>query len=349
MPDRTDKTSAIKTPKDFYTHTGFLNQRCDEIYSRHAFMKAELNRLFDLSTGRSTPLAHYTTDKSGKISERKVQMLINRIMECYEREYIERSPSLEKWHQDCKEFYKCFLYCAIRGFTAKIPLEFNETQTFGDIIRIATNTDFQAKHILEQEFSSKTSVYPDCAGFFGSMCYAYKLLTGKDISDEFTAAQRALIPEAIDEYEDMIQQNSDWEEEYRTREDGTFMTDEEFEEALKAETPEYEDIPYSPEDQELIEEQDNLKKTAEAAKDKWISGLTDPDKFIRCYKRARKLCFKYGGSLDIADDVTKMIDCFLCINGASDLCDKETAVDTIYYIRRAAENIENSRRKRGLK
>lgn len=340
-------TDTIKTPEEFYQLTGLYEKRYSEVYCRYDFVRTELDRIFDLSTGRATPLSRYITDKSGNVSERKIQMLVNRIMECYENEYVKRSDALKKSHRDCKEFYNCFLYCTIRGFTAYIPLEFYETQTFGDIIRMAKSTDTTVKDMLDLEFSFKSSAYPQCRGFFGVMCYAYKLLTGNNIADEFTGEQRAIISDTIEEYEYYIQQSSDWEEEFRTRDDGTFMTDEEFEEALNADV-QIDEIPYSPEDLKLIEKEDELKKAAAEAQDKWLSGLTERDKFIRCYKRARELFFKYGESLEISSDITKMIDCFLCVNGLSDLCGRDRALDTIYHIRNARETIENSRRKRGI-
>lgn len=338
----------INTPQEFYKNTDSWRQRCDDIYSRYGFMKAEFERIFESVTGRSTPLADYITDKHGNVSERKIQMLINRLMECYGEKYVTRTPSLEKRHRDRMEFYRCFLYCAINGFTACMPLEFRRTQTFGDIIRIASDTSEAKTDILECELGFLHLAYPDCTGFFGSMCYAYKLITGKNTADEFTDEQRAAIPDAIKVHEDYIRMCSEWEHSYRTRADGTFMTDDEFEKAMEQDDKEYGEMPYTPEEQKTIEEEKKLRQEAVAARDEWLSSLKDSDKFIKCYKRARELCFEYGESLDIRENITRMIDCFLCINGLSDLADEETAIDTVYYIRRAGELIANLRKKRRI-
>lgn len=339
----------ISTPAEFYKIIDSWRQQCDDIYSRYGFMKSEFERIFESVTGRSTLLADYITDKHGNVSERKIQMLINRLMECCGEKYVTRTTSMEKRHRDRMEFYRCFLYCAINGFTASMPLEFRRTQTFGDIIRMSSDTSGEKTDILECELGFLHLAYPDCTGFFGSMCYAYKLITGKNTADEFTDEQRAAIHDAVKEHEKYIRMCSEWDCSYRTRADGTFMTDDEFEKAMDEEDKKYGEMPYTPEEQKTIEEEEKLRQEAWAARDEWLISLKDRDKFIKCYKRARELCFKYGDSLGISENITRMIDCFLCINGLSDLADEETALDTVYCIRRVGESIVNSQKKRRVR
>ncbi|MGN0649731.1 MAG: hypothetical protein ACI4KM_04780 [Oscillospiraceae bacterium] len=338
----------ISTPKEYYGYTALFYRRCDDIYLRHKFLKAELEKIFDLTTGRSTPLADFITDKSGNVSEKKIQTLINRLMECYNEEQVSFVPKFEKEKKGCKEFYRCFLYCAIKGFSAEIQLEFRKTQTFGDIIRMAAGTKTNVADILENEFSFIHLAFPDCSGFFGNMCYAYKLITGKNIFDDFSAEQRAVIKDSIQKYEKYQRENHEWEKSYRTREDGTYMTDEEYKEMLDLEAQACSDFQYTPEDQKLIDEEDKLKKEAKDAQSEWLNSFKNAEKFIRCYKRARELYFKYSASLNPEQEITDMIDCFLCINGLSDLSDEDTAVKAIYRVRRAQEAIEHSRKKRGI-
>ena len=362
----------INSTNDFYDclyYDIIPHEGQDFVWDNQSFLKSELNKIYDLITGRSTPIAPFITTKDGKKSERKIWSLINRIVECCRIDNEKMRYSSDDVKERCerqnkieKEFYRCYLYCAINGIAVIKENDFRPIETFGDLIdNIPASTDY--REILELDFilSKNFELFhynQGYDGFYSTMFCAYRLLTGKMITEDFTDKDWEIISDLVKEREqdelENMEQSAEWEREIRTNDDGTYMSDEEFEDIFRYEQ---EHMPEpTPEEEKYYKDEKILIERSKAARDKWLSSMTNPEKFLQCYRKLRKL-IRDGKIKDKIEDfndgivnhIREMIECFICANGFSDCIDNARIVDAVRRIRHTKSVIERDRRRRGIK
>lgn len=357
----------INTPQDYYETTSYVPIPCfryEDSDSNSNFLKGELDKLFDLVSGRATPIEGFITTKSGNNSDRKILSLINKLVECSEAFEEERSgkcsPEKSREHKRAMEFYRCFFYCAINCFTCTSMYELKPTQTFGDIMDLAAGVH-SYRELLERDFSDWDAPMDmdfdrethDTENIFRRMCKIYHELTGKFIADEFTDEDRDIISDLIEQSEETerawLDSLEEDDEREHVREDGTVMTDEELTEYRREMQEEYYSTMPEPAPEEEEYENSLLAGSEKFERDlaEWIAALPNQEKLLNCYRRMRELVKEGYKSAD-GGDIRRMIDCFLCVNGLNGFADDEATVEAVQRIRRAKRAVENDFRRRGI-
>lgn len=179
-------------------------------------------------SGKNHRFAPYINSENGKYSEEKAWQFIERLMVCLERylqyEYDSKADVLNREERD---FYRCFLYCAIRG-NEIMDLRSGDIircRTIGDILGLASDpgTISIGRHtdlLFEERFYG-------VGGFFGRMDTIYEQLTGKGIIDMVTEEEWDHVRQTEPRFSEMeeLQKLSELTIEDQLKEDG--MTDEE--------------------------------------------------------------------------------------------------------------------------
>lgn len=319
-----------------------MNERyvADTIHHMKARRTMLENRLHEMNNrilGRDNSFLPFISNKSGKVSERKIAIFINELM----------NGVLDRYeHEKYKEMCRCFLYCTIKGIA-----EYNECEKypvrnacyFSDIADMAQHknnlhlTDMDTLYDYEYRASMYDSVPGERTywsefndgGFFRNSDLAFLLLTGKHIVSSFLEEKYREISHAI-ELENAKANGFDTVEEYQEylgRSSLSIM--EESDRLSSEELPE--DTDYVSIDDWEENNTDTITKQTEKIKE-WVQSFSSPDTFVQKYLRFRELFFELGMyyRCHLFEDILLMTDVFLYEHGLSCLSENDSFA-MIYY------------------
>lgn len=332
------------------------NSAIDRIYHLEARKEMLDNRFRSAENsiiGRDNSFLPFITNRSGVISERKLNSFIKELMNGIFESGKTGVISLPEFREMCE----CFLYCTIQGIG-----EYNERYRyaerrpcfFSDIVNIAKHSNnliFLQKELLQKYefetagideaddyFDAKFENELQWGGFFRYCDAACYILTGKSITSAFTK----------EEYDKLWNER---EQEYA--EVYGFDSVEEFHKLEKeAEEAEKElDFLNNPEESEYesFEETDEyFKRNAAIRKEKnneWRKTVLNPAKFAEKYLRFRELFFEFDlyYQVKLFDYAELMVDLFLYNNDMSSLSEDECFAMLCYRTNKMYANVKNDR------
>ncbi len=293
-------------------------------YRRKTFSRM-LEEITNLVSGRGSSLLPFIADEEGNITDARTDALINELLDGLKR-YNEQVGVYEPFGHspELREFYACFLYCAIRGIADIENADIDDyimvrpVTRFEDILKMTRDPQTLAVRsvsaLREQELDARYTHYVQ-TGFFGCCDLAYEMLTGASVAEEFSAEERAehIAPDkrmyqqlaeaggfgSAEEYvEDMLMEDAKAE---------GFDSVEEYEQYC-SELAEGNEI--SEEEMEDIEAELEYCRQAQESRERWKQGMSSGEEFIRRYRRYRELYFSVERGRMVTD-MENMIDAFL--------------------------------------
>ncbi len=293
-------------------------------FRRKAFNEM-LADISDLISGRGSSLIPFITDEAGNISDDRIDNLISELLDCLGR-YNKEVNVFSNIDNDDKlrEFYSCFLYCAIRGIADfEYPdiddyIMVRPVTQFSDIIRMAkdphTLSVSSENELKKMEFDSSCTHYMN-TGFFSCCDMAYELLTGESVVGTFAPEDTAELVHPTDRMYEQLAEKSGFDsaDEYivdmllAEAKDNGFDTIEEYEEYCRSLSEE--NVMTEEEEQQLEEELEYCKQVQES-RDIWKKTITSAELFIERYMRYRELYFEVGRN-SMTADIENMTDTFL--------------------------------------
>ncbi len=318
--------------------------------ARKRMLEKQLDEMKNRISGRSSSFYPYITDRSGKVSERKLAQFINELLDGpqkYGRGYtlfdLKRSSEL-------RELCECFLYCAIQGIAV-----YNEGEKyaerpacfFSDITDISLhknnlflmdeNTLHSHEFTLgEYDVQKGACIYYgefNEGGFFRNADMAYYILTGKHIVKTFP--------------DDEFKQRCHKREQEIAKEQG-YNTYEEYLKAMEIAEEELEKMDLSdfPDDIECvcIDEDDELIKLQKSKNEEWKKTVTSPEKFAEKYLRFRKLFFAQTMYVRyrLFEEIELMVDVFLYEHKLSSFSEEDVFAMIYYRTDKLCASIEHS-------
>lgn len=183
-------------------------------------------------SGKNHRFAPYISRENGKYSEEKTWQFIDRLMNCLER-YLQYKYDGKRdvLTDEERDFYRSFLYCAIRGDEMMDLSSFDmiHCRTIGDILSLAADPDtirigWDVELLFEERFHESA-----LGGFFGRMNEIYAQLKGEHIISTVTEEEWERVRRAYPQFSEMEEQqkNASITIEDQLKEEG--MTDEEIE------------------------------------------------------------------------------------------------------------------------
>lgn len=288
-------------------------------------------RLESLISGRSVSLMPLIRTKTGKHSEKRTWLFINALtdaLEKYEKyRNLEEEPDFELSPEE-RTFYKSFLYCAIRIAEEKPWWLLMSEGTFDDILKLAENTLYHAKHQLHFYELYKR---PALDGFFFYMDELYELFTG-------TAVTLTIDEEELSEVKRLYAS----EIEFLDSEDPAYL--EEYEKAFagmsSAEITLRELDALSPAQMKegILEAQRDAKEQEE--KQKWAEHFSEKELFCSQYLLCRKLYFETGADHDFPRRIERMTDIYLYEHEISSFLNDELFFSAYAMLRRALRYVD---------
>ncbi len=332
------------------------------ILARKRMLDDQLEKLKNRMTGRDNSFYPFITNRSGEISERKLEAFIKELTDKPMEYTNSNSFYLSRYeaNRSYKRLCKCFLYCAIQGIAV-----YNEGEKyaersprfFSDITDIALHKnnlflmDENTLHSYEFTSSEYDLQEGECryyskfneGGFFRNADMAYYILTGKHIVSTFPK----------DEYRQRLHE---WESEIAYYEG--YNTYEDYLEAMKNAEDEYEYLDSSdlPDDikcecideDEWIEEIKLIEKQKEK-NEEWKKTVVSPENYVKNYLDFRKLFFalpEYKRKY-FFDDIVLMVDVFLYEHGLSPITNDELYAEFDDHTDRLCAMMKRKPRKRG--
>ncbi len=298
---------------------------CRFLKFRRKIFNEILTDISDLVSGRGSSLIPFISDEYGNISDKQIDSLISELLECLSRynKQVNIINTIES-NEELREFYSCFLYCTIRGIADfEHPdiddyIMVRDVSTFSDIIKMANDPHTLSinseSELRETEFNSSCTHYMN-TGFFSCCDMAYEILTGKSITDTFTAEKKKDLKHPNDRMYEQLAKNSGFAsaDEYindillEEAKDNGFETIEEYEEYCRNLL---EENTISIEDEQQFEEELEYCRQVKESKEAWKHSIAAPELFIERYMRYRELYFKVGRN-SMAADIENMIDTYL--------------------------------------
>lgn len=149
-------------------------------------------RLEQYISGSEASLLPLVRTKRGGHSEAGTQRLVEELTDALDRIGPYRLKVQEK------EFFRAFLYCAIR-VSADCAAWEGTRGCFSDILRLSENifpqSAVELHHLELDDLYFNEDFFCFKYGFFGSMSGLYRLFTGHDVSDTLTAEEIAAVRE----------------------------------------------------------------------------------------------------------------------------------------------------------
>lgn len=326
-----------------------LNNGQRAILVRNRMVCSQLERLKNRMTGRDNSFYPFITNRSGEISERKLNSFVNELAD-FGEDSGRFSFYLSQYDADAayKKVCKSFLYCAVQGiadYNEELAYPVRTASLFSDIISLAehkNNLLFDDEETLFR-YEFEASMYDEGTffseyhegGFFRYCDALYSLLTGKSITE--------LIPKEL--YSEMLKTQLDKkaaEQGYSSAEEyeSSFSDDideladndeewkkylESLDEEQRAEAEQESDA-YA-EMSEEINVQHN--RGMEKFKKEELKSIASPENFVKNYLNFRRLFFtlpKYKRRL-VFDDIILSVDNFLSRNGLSPMMNDEMYIE----------------------
>lgn len=344
-----------------------MGEKKEFILTRRRMLNDQLEKLKNRMTGRDNSFYPFITNRSGEISERKLDAFIKELTD-KPMEYT-NSNSFYLSRYDAKRSYKklckCFLYCAIQGISDYNSEYFYPERTaslFSDIVKLAeyeNNTYFKNEEMLfedEIENSMCEGKYIYSQQLENSLFHycdvLYSLLTEKSITEIF--------PKGL--YSEMLNRHLD----IKAKEQG-FASAEEYENAYLDETDYEEDDlseyfesldeneraeieeemeAYSKWEDEMYEKRHN---GIEIFRENYLKTVVSPEKYIKNYLDFRKLFFalsEYKRKY-VFYDIVLMVDVFLYEHGLSPMTNDELYAEFDDHTDRLYAMMKRKPRKRG--
>ena len=268
-------------------------EKIESLDYRRGRLGAQTERIERLLSGRTASLLPLVRTKSGAHSETKTRDLIEKLLAALE--HAEARPLPER----DREFYRGFLYCAIRA-AAERPFWIVETRaSFDDILRLGARVWPQDP--VELYF---TEMYyaPVLDGFFGCMDELYGALSGQSIVRTLGPAERAAVRERHPEEVEGIE--SQWKE----MEEARAMAAEDLAELLT---------------EDDLEEPDEWELREERMRQEWIDAFAEKETFCEQYLLCRALYFELAPGDTLPDRLRRMLDVYFAERNASGFLDDD--------------------------
>lgn len=317
-----------------------------QILARRDMLCEQLEKLKNRMTGRDNSFYPFITNKSGTISERKLNSFINELAVKPMKAAGSNSFFLNEWDAGpkYKKLCKCFLYCAVQGIA-----DYNEdyayakrtSSLFSDIVSLAEhkkNLFYRNERMLFQ-YEFEDSMYEEATffseyhegGFFRYCDALYKLLTGNDIAEIIPKELYSQIRDTFLE-KDAQENGFNSAEEYAEYLDSINYEYENFDEdgdeylesldetkraEIEKEYKDYADF--------IAEEDEKQRKGKAAFAENYLKTVVSPEKYIEKYLTFRKLFFslpQYERKI-FFDDIVLMVDAFLYDHGLSPMMDDD--------------------------
>lgn len=323
----------------------------DRLKARRYMLENQLCEIKNRITGRNTGFYPFITDRSGKISERKLSHFINELLDGPQKYGRHNMWFGFNGFPELRELCECFLYCAIQGIAVYNEGEkyaVRPARFFSDITDIAMHknnlflTDINTLH--KYEFDSAVydglrgeSIYFtefNEGGFFRNSDMAYYILTGNHIVSTFPADEYKQLSGAY-EFERAKEQGFDSAEDY-----GRAMNkaENELQNAdIDKLLDDIEYVPYDKSDMELIELQ-------ERKNEEWKKTVVCPEKFAEKYLRFRELYFKLGMfyRYHLFEEIELMVDVFLYEHKLSAFSEEDIFAMIYYRTDKLSASMERS-------
>lgn len=319
-----------------------MNSKQRIILVRKKMLDGQLEKLRDRMTGRDNSFYPFITNRTGEISEHKLDAFLNELVGEPMKNSESNSFCLSCTDASYKKLCKCFLYCAVQGIA-----EYNEefaypertASVFSDITRLAehkNNTFFKTEKMLF-EYEFEASMYDEGTffseyhegGFFRCCDALYNILTGVNIA--------RVMPKEL--YSEMLKKHLD----KKAGEQG-YNSAEEYENAyhdhLSEENDSWDEYLESLDEDERAEVEEQNSEYAEMTdeieekhrkgiddfKENYLKTVVSPRKFAKNYLMFRKLFFalpEYKRRY-VFDDAVLMVDTFLYEHGLSPMTNDGT-------------------------
>ncbi len=330
-----------------------LNNGQRAILVRNRMVCSQLERLKNRMTGRDNSFYPFITNRSGEISERKLNSFVNELAGFGDDEHNASggfSFYLSQYDADAayKKICKSFLYCTVQGiadYNEELSYPVRTASLFSDIISLAehkNNLFFDDEETLFR-YEFEASMYDEGTffseyhegGFFRYCDALYSILTGKSITE--------LIPGEI--YSEMLKEHLEKKAEeqgYSSAEeygisfgdnnDELANNDEEWKKYLESldeeerEEAERESGNYAEMTEEIIEQHN---RGMEKFRRDELKNIASPEKFVNNYLNFRKLFFtlpKYKRRF-VFDDIILSVDAFLSRHGLSPMMNDEMYIE----------------------
>lgn len=343
-----------------------MGEKKEFILTRRRMLNDQLEKLKNRMTGRDNSFYPFITNRSGEISERKLEAFIKELTD-KPMEYT-NSNSFYLSRYDAKRSYKklckCFLYCAIQGISDYNSEYFYPERTaslFSDIVKLAeyeNNTYFKNEEMLfEEEFENSL-----CEGeyiysqelensLFHYCDVLYSFLTGNNFAENIplevwrrcfdTKAQEEGFASA-EEYENACQEDIDCQEgNWEAWLEYFESLDEKERARIEAETET--SLKW---EEEMYEKRHN---GIEKFRENYLKTVISPEKYIKNYLDFRKLFFalsEYKRKC-FFDDIVLMVDVFLYEHGLSPMTNDELYAEFDDHTDRLYAMMKRKPRKRG--
>lgn len=327
-----------------------MDSRSTQILARKEMLCDQLEKLKNRMTGRDNSFYPFITNKSGKISERKLNSFINELASKPMKAVGSNSFFLSCHEADAKykKLCKCFLYCAVQGIA-----DYNEdhayaertSSLFSDIVRIAehkNNIFFKSEEMLF-DYEFEASMYEEGSffseyhegGFFRYCDALYKLLTGDDIVKIIppelyskmlsTFLENEALRNGFDSAEEYAEYIDSYKDEYENIEqdwnDHLETLDETERAEIEKESQAYADF--------IAGEHEKQRKGKAAFAENYLKTVVSPEKYIESYLTFRKLFFSMGyyKCRYFFADIVLMVDSFLYDCGLSPMMDDDICAE----------------------
>lgn len=343
-----------------------MGKKQELILARKRMLDDQLEKLKNRMTGRDNSFYPFITNRSGEISERKLDAFIKELTD-KPMEYT-NSNSFYLSRYDAKRSYKklckCFLYCAIQGISDYNSEYFYPERTaslFSDIVKLAeyeNNTYFKNEEMLfedEIENSMCEGKYIYSQQLENSLFHycdtLYSFLTGKNIAEiipsevwirfhDMKAQEQGFA--SAEEYEIACQDDIDCQE-------GNWEAWLEYLESLD----EKERARIEAEIEAQTKWENEIDEQHYNGNNKFIENylktVVSPEKYVKNYLDFRKLFFalsEYKRKC-FFDDIVLMVDVFLYEHGLSPMTNDELYAEFDDHTDRLYAMMKRKPRKRG--
>lgn len=343
-----------------------MGEKKEFILTRRRMLNDQLEKLKNRVMGRDNSFYPFITNRSGEISERKLEAFIKELTDKPMEYTNSNSFYLTSYaaNRSYKRLCKCFLYCAIQGiseYNSEYLYPEKTASLFSDIVKLAEyenntyykneemlfedefeNAEFEGKFISSQELEYSLFYYCDTL---------YSLLTKKSITE--------IIPsKVLNRYFDKKAQEQgfssaeEYENAYNAYLDDTEYEEDDLSEYFESldenERAEIEEEmeAYSKWEDEMYEKRHN---GIEKFRENYMRTVVSPEKYIKNYLDFRKLFFalpefnrKY-----VFNDIVLMIDAFLYEHGLSPMMNDELYAEFDDHTDRLYALMKRKPRKRG--
>ncbi len=275
-------------------------------------VKQKVREIESILSGSMLKLSDWI-EIDGKYSEAKTWKLVDQLIGCLERyrksQYEEVEETLYQEDEEILseaeyQFYRSFLYCAIRIANLNPWWYWATSGTFEDINRMARELEKNFYYLEDDLYATEICMEETMDGFLGCMDDLYRRITGEEISTSFTSLQKekAKKTSIYMDYEMAVEQCAEQEEMRELYLEQNYHTEEEMQEGA-------EEYLYESEREHQMEED--------------IAALPHKEEICKQYQLFRAVFFNTYIRSNFVETIDALLTVFFYINNQSIFSDDE--------------------------